>query len=508
MKLNTKTRRLLAAAGISLAAGSFNASAQEVPLPLPVDPFSLRFLGLTAPNLPLHAVPAHITLYENLIKVIRAGHYAKDRVDALNDLIDQNRSAVALKTKTPAEALNEILGKLDPHSRVVTTKEVPNLRTEMSGWRATGMDLQMSDKGAEVYSVSYKSMARKAGILEGDVIISVNGEALAGLSPDKAAELMCGAARKKLRVVVNRKDAPMPVSVDVTCEFQRAHSVHARVIEHNIGYVRVDRFTDGSYIDVNAVLSEMENTKQYKITGYILDFRNNPGGFVNDAYGIMDDVLDTDQPMMRTLGRDGDRPVNAKLGDITKGKPIIVLVNGGAFSASEMVASALQHFKRARIYGTNTGGKGSMQQHMYFDDAGNLTGFGQTSTVMLAYTSNIYMTPDGKSAQLDGVVVDVEVPGTYIAPDAPQPERDSPNALPNPNGRLNDFSERLRPVHQCVPDSSTQQWLSHLKAPDGTADLALMCAVKDLIPSVNIVKTVPVAGMPEKQKLRASAVHP
>jgi carboxyl-terminal processing protease len=243
--------------------------------------------------------------------------------------------------------------------------------------------------------------AAKAGILAGDVITEVEGEPIKGLSLTQVVEKLRGPVGSNVRVQLLRKDQSKPLDLTLTRQIIKVDSVRYHPEGDDVGYVRITQFNNRSDEGLKKAVKELQaKMPADHIKGYILDLRNNPGGLLDQAVAVSDAFLNQGE-IVSIRGRDPDESqrFNATPGDLTDGKPVIVLVNGGSASASEIVAGALQDHKRATILGTRSFGKGSVQTIIPLG-AGNGA---------LRLTTARYFTPSGRSIQATGIVPDIEV---------------------------------------------------------------------------------------------------
>jgi carboxyl-terminal processing protease len=242
--------------------------------------------------------------------------------------------------------------------------------------------------------------AAKAGVRAGDIITHLDGEAVQGLSLNQAVDRMRGQVNTKIQLRISRKGAEKPLEVTIVRDVIRVKSVRSRV-EDDVGYIRVSSFneqtTDGLKKAINDITAQVPPEK---LKGFVLDLRNNPGGLLDQAISVSDTFLERGE-IVSTRGRDAEETqrFNARPGDLIKGRPLIVLINGGSASASEIVAGALQDQKRATVIGTRSFGKGSVQTIIPLGSGNGA----------LRLTTARYYTPSGKSIQAKGITPDIEV---------------------------------------------------------------------------------------------------
>ncbi|MGB0903767.1 MAG: S41 family peptidase, partial [Mangrovicoccus sp.] len=311
-------------------------------------------------------------------------------------------------------AINGMLTSLDPHSSYLSPQDASDMRVQTRGeFGGLGIEVTQEDGFVKVVSPIDDTPADEAGIEAGDFITHVDGESLLGLNLDEAVELMRGPVGSDIVIRVVREGEEEPFDVTITRDTIKLTAVRVRT-EGDSVVLRVTTFNDQTYPnleeglkDAVAELEGMEN-----VTGFVLDLRNNPGGLLTQAIKVSDAFLDAGE-IVSTRGRepqDGDR-FNATEGDLAEGKPIVVLINGGSASASEIVAGALQDHRRAVVVGTKSFGKGSVQTVMPLRGAG-----------AMRLTTARYYTPSGRSIQALGVSPDIIVEQPRPAPASEEEE--------------------------------------------------------------------------------------
>ena len=299
-------------------------------------------------------------------------------------------------------AINGMLAGLDPHSSYMDGKSFRDMQIQTRGeFGGLGIEVTMEDGLVKVVAPIDETPAAKAGILANDIITHLDEEAVQGLTLNQAVEKMRGPVNTKIKLRVMRKGAEKPVEISITRDIIRVRSVRSRQEGDDIAYIRVTQFNEQTTEGVKKMIADL--TSQIpadKLKGFVVDLRNNPGGLLDQAISVSDIFLDRGE-IVSTRGRNVEETqrFNARSGDLTKGKPIIVLVNGGSASASEIVAGALQDHKRATVLGTRSFGKGSVQTIIPLG-AGNGA---------LRLTTARYYTPSGKSIQAKGITPDIEV---------------------------------------------------------------------------------------------------
>ena len=293
-------------------------------------------------------------------------------------------------------AINGILSSLDPHSSFLNAKSLEDMKVQTKGeFGGLGIEVTMENGFVKVISPIDNTPAYKAGIKAGDYITHLDKKSVIGLSLNEAVSKMRGAVGSKLEVTVGRKDME-PFDVTIKRDVIKITSIRSR-LEKDVGYVRITTFSEQTRKSAVEAIKKLKKNKNLK--GYVLDLRNNPGGLLEQAVAISNLFLEKGE-IVSTRGRDLENPeiYKAKPGDIIKGLPLVVLINSGSASASEIVAGALQDHKRAIILGTKSFGKGSVQTIIPVHPFG-----------ALRMTTAKYFTPSGKSIQKKGIVPDIVV---------------------------------------------------------------------------------------------------
>jgi carboxyl-terminal processing protease len=304
--------------------------------------------------------------------------------------------------KLIASAINGMVTGLDPHSSYMDTKSFSDMQVDTSGeFGGLGMELS-ADKGeVKVVSPIDDTPASKAGILAGDVITKVNGESIKDVALDLVVAKLRGPVGSTITLELSRKSQPSPIDVTLTRATIKVRSVRERVEGDDVGYIRILQFNNLAGDELRAAIKTITaKVPEQQLKGYILDLRNNPGGLLDQAVAVSDAFIKRGEVVsMRGRNPDEAERFDAKDGDLTHGKPLIVLINGGSASASEIVAGALQDQKRATILGTRSFGKGSVQ---------TIIPLGQGNGALRLTTAR-YFTPSGRSIQAQGITPDIEV---------------------------------------------------------------------------------------------------
>ncbi len=299
-------------------------------------------------------------------------------------------------------AINGMLAGLDPHSSYMDPKSFRDMQVQTRGeFGGLGIEVTMEDGLIKVVTPIDDTPAAKAGVQANDLITKLDEDQVQGLTLNQAVEKMRGPVNTKIKLTIMRKGQDKPLELTLTRDVIRVRAVRSEVKGDDVGYIRMTQFneqtTDGlkkAIVDINAKISKD------KLKGYILDLRNNPGGLLDQAISVSDAFLQKGE-IVSTRGRNAEETqrFNARAGDLTDGKPVIVLVNGGSASASEIVAGALQDHRRTTVIGTRSFGKGSVQTIIPLGSGNGA----------LRLTTARYYTPSGRSIQAKGITPDIEV---------------------------------------------------------------------------------------------------
>ncbi len=298
-------------------------------------------------------------------------------------------------------ALNGMLSNLDPHSSYLTEKDFSDMQVQTKGeFGGLGIEVTMEDGFVKVVSPIDDTPAFKAGIQASDYIIQIDGTPVMGMTLNDAVDKMRGKVGTNVDITVRREGVDAPLNFKLKRDVIRIKSVRHRIEQDNVGYIRVTTFNQNTVEGVEAAIADIKKkVGEEKLTGYVLDLRNNPGGLLDQAIGLSDLFLDKGE-IVSTRGRSEEdtKRDNATPGDITNEKPVIVLINGGSASASEIVAGALQDHRRAILLGTKSFGKGSVQTVIPLPGNG-----------AMRLTTARYYTPSGRSIQAKGIDPDIVV---------------------------------------------------------------------------------------------------
>ncbi|MGZ5828322.1 MAG: S41 family peptidase [Xanthobacteraceae bacterium] len=327
------------------------------------------------------------------------------QLNLFGDIFERVRAHYVEKpddSKLVESAVNGMLSGLDPHSSYMDPKSFRDMQVQTRGeFGGLGIEVTMEDGLIKVVAPIDDTPAAKAGIRAGDIITHLDDEAVQGLTLNQAVEKMRGLVNTKINLKIMRKGTETPIDVSIVRDVIRVRSVRSRVEGEDVGYIRISQFNEQTTDGLKKALSDISTQiANDKLRGYVIDLRNNPGGLLDQAISVSDTFLERGE-IVSTRGRDPEETqrFNAKAGDLTKGKPVIVLINGGSASASEIVAGALQDHKRATLVGTRSFGKGSVQTIIPLGSGNGA----------LRLTTARYFTPSGKSIQAKGIVPDIEV---------------------------------------------------------------------------------------------------
>jgi len=326
------------------------------------------------------------------------------------------------------DAIRGMLNGLDPHSAFLNTSEFSDLKIGTTGqFGGLGIEVGMENGFVKVISPIDDTPASRAGVQASDLIIKLDDKSVKGMTLNEAVKIMRGKPNTAIDLTIVREGEPKPLVINITREIIRVKSVKKRMLEPGYGYVRITNFQSRTTTDLLKAISDLQ--KDSRLKGLILDLRNNPGGVLNGAVGVSDAFID-DGLIVYTEGRieDSSHRYLATPGDSLNGAPLVVLINGGSASASEIVAGALQDHKRAIILGTKSFGKGSVQTIQELRNG---------SAVKL--TTARYFTPHGRSIQATGIEPDIKLSTVKLsAADekarSTYSEADLDGSLSNPNG--------------------------------------------------------------------------
>ncbi|TMJ51045.1 MAG: S41 family peptidase, partial [Alphaproteobacteria bacterium] len=348
--------------------------------------FSLRQdLGAANPN--SAETYKQLNLFGEVFERVRA-EYVNDTSD--NSLVES--------------AINGMLTSLDPHSNYLNTKNFNDMKVQTRGeFGGLGIEVSMENGLVKVVSPIDDTPAARAGLKPGDLITHLDGEPVQGMTLPEAVEKMRGPVSSEIKLTI-RREGRDPFDVKLTRATIKIQSVRSHLEGENIGYIRVTTFNEQTDTGLNNAMKNLKQQAGNKLVGVVLDLRNNPGGLLDQAVSVSDAFLEKGE-IVSTRGRRGEdaQRYNARAGDIAGGLPMVVLINGGSASASEIVAGALQDHHRAILLGTRSFGKGSVQTII------PLPGHGA-----MRLTTARYYTPSGRSIQAKGIDPDIVVDAAKI----------------------------------------------------------------------------------------------
>ena len=374
---------------------------------------SLIFLGAIAgAGLTLLATQPHMVLVGSSAKANSSDTYR--RLNLFGEVFERVRADYVEKPddgKLVESAINGMLAGLDPHSSYMDPNSLREIVVQTRGeFGGLGIEATMENGLLKVVAPIDETPAAKAGIMTNDIITKLDDEQVQGLTLDQAVEKMRGRVNTKIKLTIMRKG--QPIVVTIVRDVIRVKSVHSHTEGDDVGYVRITLFSEQTTDGLKKAISDL--TSQLgarKIKGFVIDLRNNPGGLLDQAISVSNAFLDKGE-IVSTRGRNAEETqrFNARPGDLTKGKPLILLINGGSASASEIVAGALQDHQRATLVGTRSFGKGSVQTIIPLGPGNGA----------LRLTTARYFTPSGRSIQAKGIKPDIkvlqEVPADLKAP--------------------------------------------------------------------------------------------
>ena len=323
------------------------------------------------------------------------------KIDLFGEVLEKiNREYIdeINQSESMDSAINGLLQSLDPYSSYMSPEILEDMQTETSGeFGGLGIEVSMEAGVVKVISPIDDTPASKAGIKAGDYIVKINDTQVQGKSLSEAVDLMRGPVGSSIELTVRRRGEKKALTFNITREIIEIQSVKSELLEENIGYIRLTSFNENSSDQIEKQIKKLKKNKN--LNSFILDLRNNPGGLLNQAIRISDFFLENGEIVSTKSRKKSDnRKWFAKKGDITDGKTLLVLINYGSASASEIVAGALKDHKRAIVVGENSYGKGSVQSIIPLKNRG-----------AIRLTVAKYYLPSGKSISEVGVRPDIEV---------------------------------------------------------------------------------------------------
>jgi carboxyl-terminal processing protease len=357
------------------------------------------------------AAGAALTLMSTQPRIVFDGSSARaaaadayKQLSLFGDVFERVRSDYVEKPddgKLVESAINGMLTGLDPHSSYMDAKSFRDMQVQTRGeFGGLGIEVTMEEGVIKVVAPIDETPAAKAGVMANDFITHIDDEPVQGLTLNQAVDKMRGPVNTKIKLKIMRKGQDKPVELTLTRDVIRVLSVRSHSEGDDIGYIRITQFNEQATTGLKKAIADLTTQDGDKLKGFILDLRNNPGGLLDQAISVSNAFLNRGE-IVSTRGRNADETqrFTARPGDLTKGKPVIVLINGGSASASEIVAGALQDHKRAIMVGTRSFGKGSVQTIIPLGSGNGA----------LRLTTARYFTPSGRSIQAKGIVPDIEV---------------------------------------------------------------------------------------------------
>jgi len=327
------------------------------------------------------------------------------QLNLFGDIFERVRAHYVEKpddSKLVEGAINGMLNGLDPHSSYMDTKSFRDMQVQTRGeFGGLGIEVTMEDGLVKVVAPIDDTPAAKADVRAGDIITHIDDEAIQGLTLNQAVEKMRGPVNTKIRLKIMRKGLEKPIDIAIVRDTIKVRSVRSHTEGDDVGYVRITQFTEQTTDGLKKAIADITTQLgKDKLKGFVIDLRNNPGGLLDQAISVSDAFLERGE-IVSTRGRDPEETqrFSARPGDLTTGKPVILLINGGSASASEIVAGALQDHRRATLVGTRSFGKGSVQTIIPLGSGNGA----------LRLTTARYFTPSGRSIQAKGISPDIEV---------------------------------------------------------------------------------------------------
>jgi carboxyl-terminal processing protease len=390
-------------------------------------------------------------------------------LNLFGDVYDRVRSDYVEKPdekKMMEAAINGMLTSLDPHSSYMNAKEFADMNVKTRGeFGGLGIEVTMENGVVKVVSPYDGTPAAKAGILTNDLIVKIDGAEVQGITLNEAVDKMRGAVNTPIVLTIVREKRE-PFDVKLVRDVIKIESVKSSIEANDIGYIRISTFNEQADDGLQKAIKDLDAKMGGKQKGFILDLRNNPGGLLQQAIAISDVFMEKGE-VVSTRGRNADavERYTAQKGDLTNGKPVVVLINGGSASASEIVAGALQDHKRATMIGTRSFGKGSVQTIIPLGNEG-----------AMRLTTQRYYTPSGRSIQAKGIDADIVI------------EQPLPPELLGKN--VSTEGEAALRGHLANPGGGDEGGGSSAYVPeDKTKDVQLKAAI-DLLHGVKVVTNV------------------
>ena len=339
-------------------------------------------------------------VFGSAIAASKADYYKQ--LNLFGDVFDRVRADYVEspdESKMVEAAINGMLASLDPHSSFMNAKQFEDMSVQTKGeFGGLGIEVTMENGVVKVVTPIDETPAAKAGIMSNDLITKIDGTEIQGMTLNEAVDKMRGGINTPIVLTIQRKDQA-PFDVKLVRDRIRVQSVKSQVESGDIGYLRISSFSEQTQEGMEKAINKMKAELGAKAKGYILDLRNNPGGLLDQSISVSDTFLDQGE-VVSTRGRHAEETqrFSAQKGDLTDQKPLVILINGGSASASEIVAGALQDHKRATVIGTRSFGKGSVQTIIPLGSQG-----------ALRLTTARYYTPAGRSIQAKGIDADIVI---------------------------------------------------------------------------------------------------
>ncbi|WP_276576707.1 S41 family peptidase [Endozoicomonas sp. 4G] len=357
--------------------------------------------------------PAKSTADAEAAKEEKKGTLPLDELRTFTEVMQRIKSAYVeeVDDKTLLDnAIKGMLSGLDPHSAYLKPDDFKELEINTSGkFGGLGIEVGMENGFIKVISPIDDTPAQKAGVLAGDLIIKLDDKSVKGMSLMDSVDKMRGKPGEPIKLTIVREGSPKPINLIVKRDIIKVQSVKSRMLEDGYGYIRMSQFQSESDKEVVEHLNKLKKSQNGKLKGLVLDLRNNPGGVLQAAVGVVDAFI-KEGLIVYTKGRipNSELSFKASKDDPSEGIPLVVLINGGSASASEIVAGALQDHHRAVLVGTESFGKGSVQTVLPLN-IDNKKG--------LKLTTALYYTPNGRSIQAEGIKPDILVPRAKVVPE-------------------------------------------------------------------------------------------
>lgn len=404
------------------------------------------------------------------------------QLDLFGDVFERVRSEYVEKPDDSMlieSAINGMLAALDPHSSYMSPKNYRDMQVQTRGeFGGLGIEVTMENGVVKVVSPIDDTPASKAGIQANDLITHLDNEQISGLTLEQAVEKMRGPVNTPITLTVIRKGNDEPMEIKIVRDVIRINAVKARP-ETDVAYIKVTTFNEQTHSNLVKSIESLKKEIGPNLKGYVIDLRNNPGGLLDQAIAVSDDFLERGAIVL-TKGRNNEETqrAQARPGDITDGKPVVILINGGSASASEIVAGALKDHKRATIIGTRSFGKGSVQ---------TIIPLGANGAIRL--TTARYYTPSNRSIQAKGIepdtIIEQELPEELKSkvPEKQRGEASLRGHLQNPDGKEKEESGSSAYVpKEPEKDSQLQYALSFLR---GTATGPTIAKPAEPVPATN-----------------------